>query len=209
MQRICIWCYKVLRRLIMFPILGINKLATMFLLYVNNVKHFNFSSHGIPYISVAYGGFFSIGKNFKIINTLSSNPIGRSQKCSFVVNKGAKLIIGENVGISQAAIVCHLEISIGNDVKIGGGVCIYDTDFHSLDPIIRQGALDIENKVNTPVLIKANAFIGANSTILKGVTIGENSVIGACSLVAKNVPDNEIWAGNPAKFIRKINENVN
>ncbi|RZL44256.1 MAG: acyltransferase [Pedobacter sp.] len=143
-----------------------------------------------------------------IQNTLSSNPIGRSQKCIFVVNRGAKLTIGDDVGISQAAIVCHLNIAIGNNVKIGGGVCIYDTDFHSLDPLLRQGAHDMENKVNSPVLIKTNAFIGANSTILKGVTIGENSIIGACSLIVKDVPDNEIWGGNPAKFIRKINSNI-
>ena len=48
-------------------------------------------------------------------------------------------------------------------------------------------------------------FIGANSIILKGVTIGERSIIGAGSVVTKNIPDDEIWAGNPAKFIRKIN----
>ena len=54
--------------------------------------------------------------------------------------------------------------------------------------------------------IKDNAFIGSHSTILKGVTIGENAVIGACSLVSKDIPANEIWAGNPIKFIKKIDE---
>lgn len=206
---ICVWCYKVFRRLLMFPILGINQLMCKFLLYVNNVKHTSFSSHGTPFISVAYGGFFSVGRNLEIRNTLSSNPIGRSQKCIFVVHKGAHLTIGDNVGISQAAIICHMNISIGNHVKIGGGVCIYDSDFHSLDPNVRQGPDDKRNKINSPVVIKSNAFIGTNTTILKGVTIGENSIIGACSLVGKDVPDNEIWGGNPAKFIKSINLNHN
>ena len=55
-----------------------------------------------------------------------------------------------------------------------------------------------------PVVIENNVFIGAHCIILKGVSIGENSIIGAGSVVTKNVPANQIWAGNPAKFIRKI-----
>ena len=63
-------------------------------------------------------------------------------------------------------------------------------------------------KRNEPVFIADNVFIGAHVTVLKGVTIGENSIIGACSVVTKHVPANEIWAGNPARFIKKIDINV-
>ena len=56
----------------------------------------------------------------------------------------------------------------------------------------------------SPVIIKDGAFIGAHSIILKGVIIGEKSIVGAGSVVTKSIPDGEIWAGNPAKFIRKI-----
>jgi acetyltransferase-like isoleucine patch superfamily enzyme len=109
------------------------------------------------------------------------------------------------LGISQAAIICHLSIQIGNNVKIGGGARIYDTDFHAIDPKLRLNPItDFANKVKIPVVIEDNVFIGAHSTILKGVTIGQNSIIGACSVVTKNVPLNEIWAGNPAKFIRNV-----
>ncbi|MEI3417887.1 MAG: DapH/DapD/GlmU-related protein [Blautia sp.] len=55
-----------------------------------------------------------------------------------------------------------------------------------------------------PVVIKNGVFIGANSIILKGVTIGEKAIIGAGSVVTRSIPDGEIWAGNPARFIRKI-----
>ena len=70
--------------------------------------------------------------------------------------------------------------------------------------------MDFEKRINEaggetkPVIIKDGAFIGADGIILKGVTIGKKSVIGAGSVVTKSVPDGEIWAGNPAKFIRKL-----
>jgi acetyltransferase-like isoleucine patch superfamily enzyme len=108
--------------------------------------------------------------------------------------------------MSSTAIVCHNKIEIGDNVNLGGNVVIYDTDFHSLNPIERLNReLDIKGTKTKPVKIGNNVFIGAHSTILKGVFIGDNSVIGACSVVTKNVPENEIWGGNPAKFIKKIN----
>ena len=66
--------------------------------------------------------------------------------------------------------------------------------------------MDSKNTIRKEVFIGDNVFIGAHSTILKGVKIGKNSIIGACSVVTKSVPDNEIWAGNPAKFVRFIND---
>ena len=87
-----------------------------------------------------------------------------------------------------------------------GYLIIYDTDFHSLDSTIRTNK--VEDKKNAKwgkVTLSDNVFIGAHTTILKGVTIGENSIIGTCSLIAKDVPENEIWAGNPAQFIKIIN----
>ena len=80
---------------------------------------------------------------------------------------------------------------------------IYDTDLHSVDAGIRSGNGDLAHKATAVVVVKDNAFIGAFSIILKGVTIGENSIIGAGSVVTKWVPDNQILAGNPAKFIRE------
>lgn len=84
---------------------------------------------------------------------------------------------------------------------IGAGCRIWDTGFHALDV---EKRLSGDTGVSVPIKIKRGAFIGANSTILKGVIIGENSIIGTGSVVTKSVPDNEVWAGNPAKFIRKL-----
>ena len=171
----------------------------------NNVTYGKFRTNGVPYISVAIGGKFRIGENLFINNTINSNPIGSYSRCTFFVDKGASLIIGKNLGISQSAINCKIRIVIGNNVKIGGGSYIYDSDFHSLDAKLRLShQSDFSNTHKSPILIGNNVFVGAHSIILKGVTIGDNSIVGAGSVVTKNIPTNEIWAGNPAKFIRKI-----
>ena len=147
---------------------------------------------------------FIIGNNFRMNNNQLNNPIGYFKRCTFVVHPNAEIRIGNNVGISQSAIVSHCSVVIGDNVDIGGGCVIYTSDFHSLDWRIRSTKEDQMNKKNAPVVIKDNVFIGAQSIILKGVIIGENSIVGAGSVVAKSIPANQIWAGNPARFIRNI-----
>lgn len=201
---ILFYFYKISRRILTFFADRINKIYSSFILKGNNVKYSSFKTTGFPYIMVANGGYFSIGDNFMMNNGIRGNPIGCYDSCTFVVDRKGTLIIGDSVGISQSTIVCHHRIIIGNNVKIGGGVKIYDTDFHSLNPIDRMGSQDFFHKVDAEIEIKDNAFIGAYSIVLKGVVIGKNSIIGAGSLVTKSVPDNQIWGGNPAKFIRNI-----
>lgn len=204
MQKIATILYKIIRKILVSLILLSNKFATWVILYCNNVQFQRFQTTGVPYVSIARGGNCLIKSNFRMNNGNLGNPIGRPQRCILFVDRGASLSIGENVGISSTAIVAHQQITIGNNVKIGGGVCIYDTDFHSLDPKSRQNVSDDKaQKRNKPVSIGDNVFIGAHSTILKGVSIGDNSIIGACSVVTRSIPENEIWAGNPAKFIKK------
>lgn len=196
--------YKSILRIKVILLRGVNIIYTKIILKGNNVVYKSFHTNGIPFVMVARGGTFSIGKNFAMNNGIKGNPIGCYERCTFFVDRGAVLTIGDNVGMSQAALICHKSIFIGNNVKIGGGVCIYDTDFHSLDPVIRRSSEDFKNRAEKPVVIGNDVFIGAKSIILKGVTIGENSVIGAGSVVTKSVPANQIWAGNPAKFIKNI-----
>ena len=196
--------YKIAKKILNLISSGISLVATKIVFNGNTVSYSSFNTNGIPYVMVARGGKFSIGKNFAMNNGIKGNPIGCYERCTFFVDRGAVLTIGDNVGMSQAALICHKSITIGNYVKIGGGVCIYDTDFHSLDPVIRRSSEDLKNRAEKPVVIGNDVFIGARSIILKGVTIGENSVIGAGSVVTKSVPANQIWAGNPAKFIRSI-----
>ena len=196
--------YKIIRRFLLIMSFFIDKIKTYILLKCNNADFSSFRSSGSPYVMVARGGKLIIGKNFAMNNGIKGNPIGCYGKCTFFIDRGAVLTIGNNVGISQTALICHKSITIGNNVKIGGGSCIYDTDFHSLNPEIRNSNEDSKHKVKKPIVICDNVFIGAKSIILKGVVIGKNSIIGAGSVVTKSIPENQIWAGNPAKFIRNI-----
>jgi acetyltransferase-like isoleucine patch superfamily enzyme len=145
----------------------------------------------------------TIGNSVSINTRFSANPIGGTEQASFwTIGKGT-ITIGDDTGISNSAFVSFDSIRIGSHVQIGGGCKIYDTDFHSLNYEERISSPD-PGIVSRPVVICDGAFIGAHSIILKGVTIGERSVVGAGSVVTKSIPDGEIWAGNPARFIRKL-----
>jgi len=196
--------YKAIRFFIAKVLNIYSQLVTMSLMKINNVTlGKNFISRGIPKLYIQ--GSMKVGTNFKINNTITNNPIGRNYKCMFVVRYGARLVIGNNVGMSGTTIVAQKSIIIGDNVKIGGNVCIYDTDFHSLDAQTRADRKeDFLNTNKKDIFISDNVFIGAHSTILKGIHIGKNAIIGACSVVTKDIPENQIWAGNPARYIREI-----
>lgn len=205
-MKFLILTFKVFKRLYKIVCLPYEQTITFILMKLNGVViDTGFKSRGIPCVDISLGGSFIIGKNFRMNNGKRYNKIGRPQQCFFIVGKKGKLNIGNNVGISQTALICEKSISIGDYVKIGGNVVIYDTNFHTLDSYLRTESIsDICNTIRQNVIIGNNVFIGAHSTILKGVTIGNNSIIGACSVVTKDVPMNEIWGGNPAKFIRSL-----
>lgn len=113
----------------------------------------------------------------------------------------ARLAIGANNSFSNnVAIIANQSISIGNRCLIGDLVAIYDSDFHHLDPSSRW-----ESGASTePVSIEDNVWLGSRSMVLKGVTIGRNSVIGAMSLVTRSVPPNSIAVGIPARVVREL-----
>lgn len=151
-----------------------------------------------------YGtGRLTISDNVIINSHLRYNPIGGQSGCTFSVAEGATVTIGEGAGISNVAICSRERIEIGREVYIGGDCRLYDTDFHSLKRELRINNHDTDIH-SRPIQIKDGAFIGASCIILKGVTIGENSVVGAGAVVACDIPDNQIWAGNPAKYIKDV-----
>lgn len=145
-----------------------------------------------------------IGNNVTVnSNGEKYNPLGYCKHSIFRTNGKGKIIIGDNVGMSNVTIVSYDNtVTIENYCTIGAGAKFINTDFHPLDSQMRKFG-NYDKATSKPIHIKQNAFIGMGAIILKGVTIGENSIIGAGSVVTKNVPDGEIWAGNPAVYIRK------
>ncbi|MHC1733003.1 MAG: acyltransferase [Bacteroidales bacterium] len=154
-------------------------------------------------IYVLNKGTINIGDNFHANSSRYANPIGGDNVLRLIVRKKGDLTIGNNVGISNSTIVCWRRVEIGDYVNIGGDCKIWDTDFHSTDPVNRVHRDNVNVKTQD-IKIGDYAFIGGGSIILKGVIIGKNSVVAAGSVVTKSIPDNEIWGGNPAKFIRKL-----
>jgi acetyltransferase-like isoleucine patch superfamily enzyme len=172
--------------------------------YLNGAKYGSgMHIKGLLKLHITRRGKVVIGNNLKLNSGNNFNIIGRQQKCIFWVE--GTLEIGDNVGMSSAAIICKQKVVIGNSVVIGGNTVIYDSDFHALDKELRNNkATDALNARNAPVEIGNNVFIGAHSTILKGVKIGDNAIVGACSVVTRSIPENEVWAGNPAVFVKKL-----
>lgn len=144
-----------------------------------------------------------LGDGLIFNNSHSSNWVGMNKPCSIYIAKDAIVKIGDNSGFSGVSIYSAQSIIIGKYVNVGGNVSIWDTDFHPLE--FNDRRVHQTSKINSsPILIDDDVFIGANSIILKGITIGKRSIIGAGSVVTKSVPSDQIWAGNPAKFIRVV-----
>ncbi|HTN20028.1 MAG TPA: DapH/DapD/GlmU-related protein [Pelobium sp.] len=163
--------------------------------------------YSLPIIRKYPNSVIKIGANCTILNNSTENIAGIASPSVIVtVSEESKLIIGDYVGISGAYICAVNEIIIGNYVNIGVGVRIYDTDFHPIDYLERREnpGFDLNKIPHSSIHIGNDVWIGANAIILKGVTIGERSIIAAGSVVTKDVPANSIYGGNPAKLIKRI-----
>ena len=167
------------------------------------------SVRGNLYIFKHYdSAMITLGDNVTINSAPWANPLGNGNRTYFQLFDGAKIKIGNYCGISNTAFSCASAITLEDNVLLGEGCKLYDTDFHSLDYSERiKGNYPGVSIKTAPIYIEEGVFIGAGTLILKGVTIGAHSTIGAGSVVAKNIPTGEVWGGNPARFIRKVEDN--
>ncbi len=161
---------------------------------------------GIPVVFNAKGAELSIGDDCIIKSSFLSNLVGLYSRTIIVTRApGAKIVIGDHVGISGATIYARKEIRIGENTNIGGNVKILDNDFHPVE--IEARLADDKEKIGTkPVSIGKNCFIGCNSIILKGTELGDGCVVGAGAVVCGKFDANTVIAGNPAREIRKIKQ---
>ena len=169
---------------------------------LNNVEYEDFPRiNGRIMIRACNAGKIIFKKNVRINSGYEANPVGGVRTALVSIVDGV-IEIGANTGISNTGIFARTSVTIGEYVYIGAGCNIYDSNFHS---IYHAERINHNSGVKTdPVIIGDRVFIGAHCIILKGVTIGADSVIAAGSVVVKSVPAGEIWGGNPAKFISVI-----
>jgi UDP-2-acetamido-3-amino-2,3-dideoxy-glucuronate N-acetyltransferase len=147
-----------------------------------------------------------LGQDVKIyafVNLYGCEIGDESKIGTFVeIQKGVK--IGRRVKVSSHAFICE-GVTVEDEVLIGHGVMFIN------DKYPRATAADGELQTKAdwvcfPTLVKRGASIGSNATILCGVTIGERAMVGAGSVVTRDVPDGAVVAGNPARVLRHVEE---
>lgn len=160
--------------------------------------------YGNMTFNVDNGGTIKIGDNCIFRSSETSNRIGLNHRCIIsatpLSGSTCKIQIGDNCGFSGTSIWCFNSVKIGNDVRCGANTLIMDGDAHFED-----------SRTNPPlsIVIEDNVFIGANTVVKKGVTIGKNTVIGMNSVVTHDIPANCIAVGCPCKVIRKLEMKLN
>ncbi len=159
---------------------------------------------GVPVILNVKGGVIEIGDDVTIKSSFLSNLVGLYTRTIIVTRTlGAKIFIGNNVGISGATLYARKSIIIGDDTMIGGNVKILDNDFHPIGLENRHNQ-DKSQIPSEEIVIGKNCFIGCNAIILKGTILGDNCVVGAGAVVSGGFDNNCVIAGNPARVIKKL-----
>lgn len=165
----------------------------------------NIILYGLPRVNRANDSRISIGNNVALCSNNTGNPVGVNHRIILsAIYPGSEIIIGDDSGLSGTSICAAKSVKIGCNCLIGANVTITDYDFHSVNPEGRRYNSDSEEIGCSSVIIENNVWLGMNAIVLKGVTIGENSVIAAGSVVTKSIPPNCIACGNPAKIIKTI-----
>ena len=174
-----------------------------------------------PNVDFGEGFYCETAQIFRFIKTRAphavriGNHVSCYAGCSFSIGKSGYAAVGDFTLLNGALIMAEERIEIGSHCLVSWNVGIADSDFHPLAPA--QRLIDAKAlapfyknrpprpKLETrPVIIGDNVWIGMHSLILKGVTIGENSVVAAGAIVTKSVPANCVVAGNPATVVKKF-----
>lgn len=165
-------------------------------------------------------GKINIGDRFSLTSGNYINPIsGNTHAVFFTETEDSFIKIGNRVGMTSTRIWVHDGLSIGDNVHIGANVLLIDTDTHQIDYWLRRDPDDevfdgLTNEEiwrkkhdatkSSPIVIEDDVWIGAHTIVLKGVKIGARSVIGAGSVVTKNIPADCVAGGNPCRVVKYL-----
>lgn len=169
--------------------------------------------YGYLYLCKHPSARITIGNNFTFLSGEAFNPFSCNIRGGIYIQEGGILEIGDNSGISASSLCIKNRISIGNNVGIGANCILLDSDAHNLDYRVRNSciinekgqSIDSITAISKPIIIEDDVLVGTRCIIMKGVTIGARSVIGAGSVVTKSLPADCVAAGNPAQVIRFLN----
>ena len=160
---------------------------------------------GMPYVNKWPGSSITLGNRCILVSAAYANRAGLPHGVQLsTARPGARLCIGNDVGLGGTSITAAIEVRIGNEVLFGPGVRVTDTDFHPIHPHRRRFNNSQADVRAIPVYIEDNVWIGAGCLILKGVTIGRDSVIAAGSVVTKSIPPGVVAGGSPARVLRML-----
>lgn len=152
---------------------------------------------------ISQSAIVTIGDNVIFNNIRKNGFSGLNKPCSIFVGNNATLKIGNHSGFSGVSIFCTNHIEIGNYCNIGGDVSIWDTDFHPINYYARRHH-NIEKIDSRRTIVEDDVWIGAHSIILKGSIIGARSIIAAGSVVSGKIPHDQVWGGNPIRFLYSL-----
>lgn len=149
------------------------------------------------------GSVIEIGDDLHMVSSARRSAITLFSRCSLTTFANARIEIGAGVGLNGTTITSKKRVVIGDKTMIAPNVIIVDSDFHAQWPpearFTSSTAADDQE-----VVIGRNVWIGMNTVVLKGSRIGDNSIVGACSLVSGEIPANVVAGGNPARVIRPL-----
>ncbi len=161
--------------------------------------------YGMPIVTRAEGSTLELGERAVLTSDSAFTALGVSRPCVLrTMRPGARLVVGADCGLSGAVICAAESVTLGRECLLGADVLVADNDFHPLAPERRRFENDPARIGSAPVRIGDNVFIGTRAIVLKGVTIGSNSVIAAGSVVVSDVPPDCIAGGVPARVLRRL-----
>jgi acetyltransferase-like isoleucine patch superfamily enzyme len=160
---------------------------------------------GSPRVVMGRDSSITIGDDVWMVSDPRRANIALSTPCKLRTMDGAAISVGDRVALNGTSITSRARVEIGSGTMIAANVVIVDADFHQHWPPDERNVGPGSDK-DAPVVIGRNVWISMGSLILKGVTIGDNSIIGAGSVVTRSIPPNVLAAGVPARVIRSLGD---